>query len=689
MQFDGPVNRQHSRKSLAALAAEAGAQVRHSHCLRSVSHSFHSTDTPTILMPQYLKTNSHSGNLKQSTMNIKGPKKVESHSGGEVHDGVNKASSGTLEKPPLELKDDSRAIEIGSTLPPPKNVEGKHGETNTSSPPLKQKPQLNGIPKNDDHDKTEDAISLKDVMLKLNALTQAVGKIDSMDRDIDNIADDIKTIKALQETTAILSQDMAEVKETTAKVSQDILEVQENAAQLHSSLKGLEEREAETLSNQQLLAKELLDFKSDMAKELQDIKSSKSAHDNPKQKESDPWVEFELLKVKADQLKNNLILEGVRESQSDRDSATYNQVKSFIKEVIGKSYIEIDSAYRLGPPRAASAPPRPIFIRFTRRGDRMDVWHARSRLIDHPEGNFTFKEDLPPKLRPIMAAFNRVALMAKKYPRKYGNVFIRDYQLFINGKGYGVEDLEKLPTDIRPSFISTPGNVRVVVFFGKDSRFSNHYHSRFTIDGTTFSTMEQYLALHRSRFAGRHDLGELVMESEDPIEAKKVLNLLRGTQGKDEWEKERRDILFAGLLAKFAQNDDLRSYLLSSENRVLGEASKNQAWGIGLTLADNRRLNPRFWKGENLQGKTLMDVRSFIRGNLLQPTPNVQTQVASASHNDVSISNHDNSTSNHDNADSTHPKDPHHEIISNQNGESSQAPMPQKELLANQNSDSA
>lgn len=31
-------------------------------------------------------------------------------------------------------------------------------------------------------------------------------------------------------------------------------------------------------------------------------------------------------------------------------------------------------------------------------------------------------------------------------------------------------------------------------------------------------------------------------------------------------------------------------------------------WGIGLTLADNSRLNPRFWKGGNLHGKTLMDV---------------------------------------------------------------------------------
>lgn len=418
-----------------------------------------------------------------------------------------------------------------------------------------------GKGKDGDHDPSgtnKVPISLDDVMFKLNSLTSAVSKIDSMARDIDIIAEDIKSIKALQEKTMKLSQDMSEV--------------QGKMENMQESVKDLEEREEEILANQQLLAKELMDIK--------------GAIQDQGRPEMEKRMDFELNKIKADQLKLNLILEGVREPNSDRDDATYRQVKSFIREILGLKYIGLDMVYRLGKPRGPSAPPRPIFICFSSLGDRMDVWHSRARLIDHPEGRFQLKEDLPSPLRPVMAALNRVAQIAKKYPEKYRNVYIKDYKLFVDGRGYDVNQLEQLPKDLRPSHTSTPGNVKVVVFFGRDSRFSNHFESKFEIGTTKYYTMEQYLASHRARFANRPDLEEKAMATKDPAEAKRVLNQLRGADHQTEWEAERKDILFAGLLAKFVQSDDLRDYLLSSGDRILGEPSKNSNWGIGLTLSD-------------------------------------------------------------------------------------------------------
>lgn len=102
------------------------------------------------------------------------------------------------------------------------------------------------------------------------------------------------------------------------------------------------------------------------------------------------------------------------------------------------------------------------------------------------------------------------------------------------------------------------------------------------------------------------------MDSADPVEAKRVLNLLHGAPGQECWEEERHDILLSGLLAKFRQNNELRKYLLSSEDRQLGEASRNRVWGIGLTLADKERLNTKLWNGGNLLGKTLMEVRQAL-----------------------------------------------------------------------------
>lgn len=90
------------------------------------------------------------------------------------------------------------------------------------------------------------------------------------------------------------------------------------------------------------------------------------------------------------------------------------------------------------------------------------------------------------------------------------------------------------------------------------------------------------------------------------------MNELRAAPTEPKWIEERHDILYSGLLAKFAQREDLMNYLLKSENRQLGEASRDTTWGIGLTLLDRNVLVPKYWKGYNLLGKTLMEVRQEL-----------------------------------------------------------------------------
>lgn len=218
--------------------------------------------------------------------------------------------------------------------------------------------------------------------------------------------------------------------------------------------------------------------------------------------------------------------------------------------------------------------------------------------------------------------------MAKRYPDKYRGAAIRDCKLYINGEVYTADDLESLPKDIRPSHTSTPGNSKVVVFFGKASCFSNHYTSEFPIDDIKYHSIEQYLAHNRARLANREDLmGRVLAASHDPTEAKRVLNLLHDEPGLEEWEDQRHNILFAGLVSKFHQSQYLREYLLSSGNRLLGEASRNNTWGIGLTLTDKDRLNPGLWKGENFLGKTLMEVREYLStGVLPQSSPSTSSE---------------------------------------------------------------
>lgn len=55
-------------------------------------------------------------------------------------------------------------------------------------------------------------------------------------------------------------------------------------------------------------------------------------------------------------------------------------------------------------------------------------------------------------------------------------------------------------------------------------------------------------------------------------------------------------------------------YLLSTGNRVLAEASPmDTIWGIGLGNENEKAQNPNTWRGQNLLGFALMEVRDEIK----------------------------------------------------------------------------
>lgn len=83
---------------------------------------------------------------------------------------------------------------------------------------------------------------------------------------------------------------------------------------------------------------------------------------------------------------------------------------------------------------------------------------------------------------------------------------------------------------------------------------------------------------------------------------------------------------------KIFTNQDVKEYLLLTEERFLGEASRNRVWGIGITLTDKHKLDPRHWNGDNLLGTTLVEVRQFLRdlnssNRSPSPSPTGQVQI--------------------------------------------------------------
>lgn len=76
------------------------------------------------------------------------------------------------------------------------------------------------------------------------------------------------------------------------------------------------------------------------------------------------------------------------------------------------------------------------------------------------------------------------------------------------------------------------------------------------------------------------------------------------------WAAVRRQITTRGLLEKFRQNPHLLHGLLATGHKTLVEASASDCiWGVGLSERDDRISDKRNWRGQNLLGEILMDVR--------------------------------------------------------------------------------
>jgi len=64
---------------------------------------------------------------------------------------------------------------------------------------------------------------------------------------------------------------------------------------------------------------------------------------------------------------------------------------------------------------------------------------------------------------------------------------------------------------------------------------------------------------------------------------------------------------------QFSQNIHLKKMLLKSAGTVLAEASPHdRKWGIGLAANDPHARHRHLWRGTNLLGEVLMEVRDML-----------------------------------------------------------------------------
>ena len=161
------------------------------------------------------------------------------------------------------------------------------------------------------------------------------------------------------------------------------------------------------------------------------------------------------------------------------------------------------------------------------------------------------------------------------------------------------------------------GMERKAVFFHKPEEpfgfLSNWYKSPFVLDGTRFTSSEQYIMYRKCLLFGDSVSAMAVLATDDVAKQQAIGRKATG-YNEHVWAGSRQIVAYRGLMAKFGQNEELRKQLLATEDAVLVEcAASDRVWACGIRLNDPKRFDASNWTGENILGFALMEVRENMK----------------------------------------------------------------------------
>ncbi|MDC8756026.1 NADAR family protein [Janthinobacterium fluminis] len=175
------------------------------------------------------------------------------------------------------------------------------------------------------------------------------------------------------------------------------------------------------------------------------------------------------------------------------------------------------------------------------------------------------------------------------------------------------ELLAAIAAGATPDYLCFWGHTPAKASLVDKSCMSQWYPAAFSVDGVRYPTAEHYMMARKAALFGDTAVEARIIAAQLPSEVKKLGRLVANFDSA-KWEGAREAIVFDGNLAKFGQNPSLKKFLLSSANSVIVEASPvDPIWGVGMAANDAAIAAPGSWKGLNLLGFALMQVRAALR----------------------------------------------------------------------------
>lgn len=188
-------------------------------------------------------------------------------------------------------------------------------------------------------------------------------------------------------------------------------------------------------------------------------------------------------------------------------------------------------------------------------------------------------------------------------------------------KSFDIQKDMKYSVESIKQMVSAKPNVIFIYFWGHtqntncltETCLSQWYDVTFEVSGVKYHTAEQYMMAQKALLFDDRQVYEDIMLADNPRDYKALGRKIKNFD-RTIWDSKKYEIVVEGNKAKFSQNLNLMKYLLSTGDAILVEASPyDRIWGIGLYPGQAAKGSIDQWRGLNLLGAALMEVRDWLR----------------------------------------------------------------------------
>ena len=339
-----------------------------------------------------------------------------------------------------------------------------------------------------------------------------------------------------------------------------------------------------------------------LSDEVSELKKSEKAN-----KKINIKLEKAEKQMDEDRRKSNLIIDGLQENKNEHPA---QQVINLMKKIdVTLKPENILTASRLGPLTAQkSRRPRNVILKLSAPCWKQEIFKNIHKAKDSEEWKgIHIQDDLPPEIIEQRRELRCLAALA----REKGHRASTRGGALIDEQRYTYKDMENLPEGISME------NAKLVevedgwAFQGHHAFLSTMHECKITHKGHDFHCTEQVYFYDMADEAGDQRAMQNLRDCENGYSAKRIGFRIKKPEG---WTNDKRNEVSAKIQRKkFDQNEPLKRRLVALKGKLY-EATRDDFFGVGLTLTQKEHIGKTQQKGLNKLGQTLESLRDEYLG---------------------------------------------------------------------------